>query len=229
MAEFLVKMADERGRMLQQVETGHSAAELRERFAVQGFLVYDVRPRGLLSGGEVSARRKRVKLEPFVVFNSQFVTLIRAGLPIPTALELLAKQQKNPAFRGVLEDVRQRVKSGESLSQAFEAQNVASKIYTTTLLAGEKSGNLEEVLNRYISFQRVSITFRKKLMASLIYPALLIGGMSVLFSVLILFVVPRFAQLYEELHAPLPPMTALLLDFGTNMQAYAPIIAIVLV
>ena len=93
-------LADERGRMLQQIESGHTASELRERFALQGFLVYDVRPRSLLSGGEVSVRQRRVKLEQFVVFNSQFVTLIRAGLPIPTALELLAKQQKNAYFRG---------------------------------------------------------------------------------------------------------------------------------
>jgi type IV pilus assembly protein PilC len=222
MAEFVVKMADERGRMLQQIETGHTASELKERFAQQGFLVYDVRPRSLLGGGEVSVTRKRVKLEQFIVFNSQFVTLIKAGLPIPTGLELLAKQQKDPYFRGVLDDVRQRVKSGESLSQAFEAQNVASKIYTTTLLAGEKSGNLEEVLNRYIAFQRVSMTFRKKLVASLIYPALLVVGMMTLFTVLILFVVPRFADLYKELHADLPATTAFLLEFGTNMQTYAP-------
>jgi type IV pilus assembly protein PilC len=229
MAEFLVKMADERGRMLQQVENGHSATELRERFAQQGFFVYDVRPRGLLTGGQVSVTKKRVKLDQFVIFNSQFVTLIRAGLPIPTALELLARQQKDTHFRNVLQDVRQRVKSGESLSQAFEAQKIASKIFTTTLLAGEKSGNLEEVLNRYIAFQRLSMTFRKKLLASLVYPALLVGGMGVLFTVLILFVVPRFAQLYEELHAPLPGMTAFLLDIGTNAQKYSPIFAIVMV
>lgn len=229
MAEFIVKMADERGRMLQQVENGHSASELRERFAHQGFLVYDVKPRGLLSGGEVTLQKnKRIKLDQFVVFNSQFVTLIRAGLPIPTALELLGKQQKDPYFQSVLADVRSRVKSGEALSQAFEAQNIASKIYTTTLLAGEKSGNLEEVLTRYIAFQRVTMTFRKKLIASLIYPALLICGMGVLFMVLILFVVPRFAALYEDLHAELPSITKFLLNFGTIAQSYFPLILVAL-
>jgi type IV pilus assembly protein PilC len=226
MAEFIVKMADERGRVLQQVETGHSASELRERFAHQGYLVYDVKPRGILTG-EVSPKNKRVKAEPFVVFNSQFVTLIRAGLPIPTALELLGKQQKDPNFKNVLADVRQRVKGGEALSQAFEAQGITSKIYTTTLLAGEKSGNLEEVLTRYIAFQRVTMTFRKKLIASLIYPALLICGMGVLFMVLVLFVVPRFAALYADLHAQLPSVTQFLLNFGTLAQSYFPIILIV--
>src|SRR3954471_550992 len=227
MAEFIVKMADERGRMLQQIENGHSATELRERFAHQGFLVYDVKPRGLLTGADVTVRRnKKIKLDQFVVFNSQFVTLIRAGLPIPTALELLGKQQKDPYFQTVIADVRLRVKSGESLSSAFEAQNIASKIYTTTLLAGEKSGNLEEVLTRYIAFQRVTMTFKKKLIASLIYPALLVCGMMVLFAVLVLFVVPRFAALYTDLHAELPPVTQFLLNFGTTAQAYFPVIAV---
>lgn len=226
MAEFIVKMADERGRVLQQVESGHSASELRERFAHQGYLVYDVKPRGILTG-EVAPKNKRVKADQFVVFNSQFVTLIRAGLPIPTALELLGKQQKDPNFKNVLADVRQRVKGGEALSQAFEAQGITSKIYTTTLLAGEKSGNLEEVLTRYIAFQRVTMTFRKKLIASLIYPALLICGMGVLFMVLVLFVVPRFAALYADLHAQLPSITQFLLNFGTTAQSYFPIILIV--
>jgi type IV pilus assembly protein PilC len=221
MAEFVVKMADERGRMLQQIETGHSASELRERFSLQGFFVYDVRPRSLLTPGTLRfTTGKRIKLEQFVIFNSQFVTLIKAGLPILTALELLAKQQKSPYFKTVLEDVRQRVKSGEPLSQAFAEQNIASRIYTTTLLAGEKSGNLEEVLNRYIAFQRVSMTFRKKLIASLIYPALLVGMMILLMAVLITYVVPQFAKLYETLNAELPPVTMFLLDLGRYSQKY---------
>jgi type IV pilus assembly protein PilC len=112
------------------------------------------------------------------------------------------------------------VKSGEPLSQAFAEQNIASKIYTTTLLAGEKSGNLEEVLNRYISFQRVSMTFRKKLVASLIYPALLIGMMFILLGVLITWVVPQFAKLYDTLGAELPPMTVFMLDIGNAAQKY---------
>jgi type IV pilus assembly protein PilC len=220
MAEFLVKMADERGRVVQQVESAGTAAELRERFAVQGFLVYDVQPRGLWSAGDRSFGRKKVKLEEFVIFNQQFLTLIRAGLPILTALDLLSKQQRNDNFRGVLEDVRRRVKTGESLSQAFEAQKVGGRIYTTTLLAGEKSGNLEEVLQRYVTFQRVSISFRKKLKASLVYPALLVTAMLVLLSVLVLFVVPKFGQMYSELGAELPALTRFMLALGTGAQQY---------
>lgn len=232
MAEFVVKMADERGRVLQQIESAGSAGELRDRFAMQGFLVYDVKPRGLLAGGDVTLKRRaKIKLEQFVIFNAQFTTLIRAGLPILTAIDLLARQQKNETFKSALLDISQRVKSGEPLSQAFEAQDlaVASKIYTTSLLAGEKSGNLEEVLTRYITFQRVAITFRKKLIASLIYPALLVAGMIALFATLVLYVVPRFGELYSSLNADLPTMTVFLLEFGKNAQRYFPILLAVVI
>jgi type IV pilus assembly protein PilC len=174
MAEFLIKVADEQGRLLQQVENGFSVAEIRERYAQQGYLVYWVKPRGVLAGGIPLFRRRKVKLEQFVVFNQQFVTLVRAGLPILHALDLLIKRQKDQFFRSLLENVRDRVRSGELLSDAFAAQGIFPKMYTTTLLAGEKSGNLEEVLNRFISFQRLTISFKKKLKASLVYPALLV-------------------------------------------------------
>ena len=229
MAEFIVKLADERGRILKQsVEQASSAAEIRERYAAQDLIVYDIKPAGMF-GNAGLGRRKKVPLEKFVIFNSQFVTLIKAGLPILTALDLLGKQQRDQYFKSVLADVRNRVKGGEYLSTAFEVQNITGKIYSTTLLAGEKSGNLEEVLNRYISFQRISIAFRKKLIASLIYPALLVVMMIALFTVLIVFVVPRFGALYKELNAELPPVTQLLIAIGNNAQKYSIISVIVVV
>jgi len=110
MAEFLIKMADERGHLLQQLETGYSESEVRDRYAQQGYLVYWVKPRGMLAGGDIPFFRKRkVKLEQFVVFNQQFVTLVRAGLPILNALDLLIRRQRNPYFHSLLENVRDRV------------------------------------------------------------------------------------------------------------------------
>jgi type IV pilus assembly protein PilC len=221
MAEFLVKMSDERGRVLEQTERASSESDLRERFAKQGFYVYSVRSKGLFSDGFISApRRKKVKQSEFVIFNQQFFTLIHAGLPIPSALELLAKRQRNLYFRGILENVRERVKGGEVLSAAFEAQQVFPKLYHTTLVAGEKSGNLEEVLTRYISFQRVSMAVRKKLMVSLIYPALLIVLVTVMLTYLIAFVVPKFAELYHDLQAPLPTVTVYLIALGRTVHQY---------
>src|SRR5437660_1768506 len=152
MAEFVVKIADERGHLHKQVEQGYSAAEVRDRFSQQGYLVYWVKPQGMLSGG--SSRRRKLKQSTFLVYNQQFLTLIRAGLPILNALELLIKRQKDSRLRQLLENVRERVKGGESLSDAFASHSIIPKIYTTTLMAGEKSGNLDEVLTRYINFQR---------------------------------------------------------------------------
>lgn len=227
MAEFLVKMADERGHVLEQVENGISERDVRERFVQRGFLVYSVRSRiGLFSALPFRPRR-RVKIDEFIIFNQQLVTLIKAGLPILMGLDLLRRRQRNPYFASMLENVRERVKGGELLSEAFDAQGagVVSRVYTTTLLAGEKSGNLEEVLNRYIGYQRVTAIFRKKLLASLWYPALLVCALTIMLSFLITYVVPRFAQLYSEFDADLPAMTKALLSLGTALQSYLYIIA----
>jgi type IV pilus assembly protein PilC len=220
MAEYTIKMADERGRVLEQVENGVSEAEIRDRFAQQGYHVYSIKSRGLLSGEVGLPRRRKVKQDQFVIFNQQFVTLIHAGLPIIQSLELLIKRQRNVFFRSVLQSVRDRVRGGELLSDAFEAQKVFPKVYTTTLLAGEKSGNLEEVLGRYISFQRLAVSFRKKLISSLVYPALLVVVLIVMLTFLITFVVPQFANLYNTLGAALPPMTSIMLSIGVNAKHY---------
>jgi type IV pilus assembly protein PilC len=219
MAEFLIRMADERGRVLEQVENGLSQEDLRERFAQAGFLVYWVKPRGILAGGGLHRRRK-VKLDEFVIFNAQFLTLIKAGLPILTSLDLLLKRQKSSVFRAILENVRDRVRSGEPISDAFRAQGIFPKIYTTTLLAGEKSGNLEEVLGRYIAFQRVASAVRKKLLASLVYPALLIGGVILILTVLLNFVIPKFQALFADFGADLPKITVFTLTVGTAIRNY---------
>jgi type IV pilus assembly protein PilC len=225
MAEFVIKLADERGRVQEQVQSAASAEELRQRFSHAGYYVYSVKPKGL------TGSRRKAKLETFIIFNQQFLTLIRAGLPILGSLEMLAKSQKNSAFAGQLQNVAARVRTGESISAAFEAQGGFPVIYTTTLLAGERSGNLEEVLGRFLSFQRISLTFRKKLTASLIYPALLITLVCGLFVFLITFVVPRFATLYDQLGTNLPGLTLLLLKLGNGAQHYIfyvlPIVALI--
>ena len=226
MAEFLVKVADERGNLTQQVESGYSEAEIRERFTQQGFLVYWVKPKSILSGGPV--RSKKVRASTFLIFNQQFLTLLKAGLPILGSLDLLIKRQKDAYFRSLLQNVRERVKGGELLSEAFSAQNVFPKIYTTTLMAGEKSGNMEEVLTRYINFQRLALTFKKKLVVSLVYPTLLVSVVLIMFVFLVTYVVPQFAKLYSDLNAQLPAITVLMLNLGTHAQQYAPVGVVVL-
>ena len=225
MAEFLVKLADERGHVSEQLEHGYSENEVRERVASQGYLVYSVKPRGMFSPGR-SIGRGRVRQGPFVVFNQQFLTLIRAGLPILTGLELLIKRQKDETLKSVLENVRDRVKGGELLSDAFAAQNMFPKMYTTTLMAGEKSGNMEEVLSRYISFQRIAMTFRKKLAVSLVYPTLLVSVVLIMLVFLVTYVVPQFAKLFDNLGAKLPTITLIMMSVGLAAQKYVVFFAV---
>jgi type IV pilus assembly protein PilC len=220
MAEFLVKIADERGRLQQQVETGYSEAEVRDRFSQQGYLVYWVKPKGILSRG---GRGKKVRSSTFLVFNQQLLTLLKAGLPILSSLDLLIKRQKDGHFRALLQNVRERVKGGEMLSEAFAAQHVFPRIYTTTLMAGEKSGNMDEVLNRYIGFQRLALSFKKKLVVSLVYPTLLITVVTCMLVFLVTYVVPQFAKLYQDLNAQLPAITLVMMNIGTHAQRYAPL------
>src|SRR5277367_5755820 len=218
MAQFLVKVADEQGHLRQQVEHGYSEAEVQDRFTQQGYLVYWVKPRTILTGG--GGRRGKLKQSNFLIFNQQFLTLIKAGLPILTALDLLIKRQRDKSLLHLLENVRERVKGGELLSDAFAAQGMFPKMYTTTLLAGEKSGNMEEVLGRYISFQRLVQTFRKKLVVSLVYPALLVSVVTVMLIFLITYVVPKFADLFNSLGATLPAITVFMLALGLHAQKY---------
>jgi type IV pilus assembly protein PilC len=225
MAEFVVKIADERGRIQEHTEQGISEAEVRDRFSQQGYLVYWVKPQGLMSGG-ITRRRRKLRQATFLVFNQQFLTLIRAGLPILNSLELLIKRQKDNQLKQILENVRDRVRGGELLSDAFAAQGVVPKIYTTTLMAGEKSGNMDEVLTRYIHFQRLAMTFRKKLFVSLIYPTLLVSVVMIMVMFLFTFVVPKFADLFNSLDAKLPEITVFMLAVGQNAQKYAPFVLV---
>ena len=218
MPQFLVKVADEQGHLRQQVEHGYSEAEVHDRFTQQGYLVYWVKPRTILSRG--GGQRGKLRQSTFLIFNQQFLTLIKAGLPILTALDLLIKRQRDKSLLRPLENVRERVKGGELLSDAFAAQQVFPKMYTTTLLAGEKSGSMEEVLGRYITYQRMVQTFRKKLLVSLVYPALLVSVVTVMLIFLITYVVPKFADLFNNLGAQLPAITVFMLSLGLNAQKY---------
>ncbi len=138
----------------------------------------------------------------------------------------MIKRQRDKNLLRLLGNVRERVKGGELLSDAFAAQQVFPKMYTTTLMAGEKSGNMEEVLSRYIAYQRMVQTFRKKLLVSLVYPALLVSVVTVMLIFLITYVVPKFADLFNNLGAELPAITVFMLSLGLNAQKYGWLVAL---
>jgi type IV pilus assembly protein PilC len=222
MAEFVLKYADGRGQIHQQVATAGSEKELRDKYVTQGFLIYSVKPRaaGALAATGMFGGRKKLNLEKFLIFNQQFVTLIRAGLPILKALDLLAERLTDPKLSGYIKGVREEVRNGALLSDAFGRQGVFPSIYVTTVLAGERSGSLGEVIDRYIGYQKMSLSVRKKLLVSLLYPAVLVVLSSVLIVFLVTFVVPNFAELYSSMNAQLPAPTQILIAVGTTARSY---------
>ena len=221
MPDFVCRVANDRGQVRSQIERAASEGELRARLTEQGFHVYSIRPRPALSlAWKTDGAKKKVKLADFLVFNQQFVTLIRAGLPILKSLDLLATHIAQPSLRDCVNQVRASVRGGALLSEAFREQGMFPEIYTTSLLAGEKSGNLEGVLDRYVSYQRTALTLRKKLLASLVYPTLLITMVLVLVTVLVTYVIPNFAELYRTMSEDLPPMTQALISFVDGFRQY---------
>ena len=148
-----------------------------------------MKPRGRARGRPGSGAR-RLNLEKFLIFNQQFVTLIRAGLPILKGLDLLADRLTDPKLGPYIKAVRDEVHSGTLLSEAFRQQGVFPKIYVTSVMAGEKSGSLTEVLDRYITYQKISLAVRKKVVVSLMYPCVLIVLVILLMVFLVTYVVP---------------------------------------
>ena len=226
MAEFVLKYADGRGQVHQQVASAASEKELRDRYSAQGFLIYSVKAKAAATG--LLGGRKKLNLEKFLIFNQQFVTLVRAGLPILKGLDLLADRLTDPKLGPHVKAVREEVRNGTLLSEAFRAQGVFPKIYVTSVMAGEKSGSLTEVMDRYITYQKTSLAVRKKVMVSLMYPCILVVLVVLLMVFLVTFVVPKFATLYDSFHADLPGPTRFLIAIGHAAQAYIVGFAVVL-
>jgi type IV pilus assembly protein PilC len=218
MGEFVCRVADANGRVFSHVEAASSMAEARQKLADRGLYVYAVEQRNRLLSTMLQRRERTVGGSDFLILNQQFNTLIKAGLPILRALDLLADRASSPKLRPVISQIRDRVREGRSLSEAITEAGVFSKVYSTAILAGEKSGNLSGVLEYYIAYQKVSSGVRKKIIATLIYPALLLIMATTIVSYLVSAVIPKFATLYKDLNVPLPGPTRFLLALTVDYR-----------
>src|SRR6266852_6154092 len=212
MGEFVCRVADANGRVFSHVEAAGSLTEARQKLVDRGLYVYSVESRSSLLSGLLQRRSDRqVSGTDFLILNQQFNTLVKAGLPILRALDLLADRAASQKLRPVLSQLRDRVREGKSLSEAVAEAGVFSKVYSTAILAGEKSGNLSGVLDYYIAYQKVSTGVKKKILATLVYPAILICTALLIVTYLVTVVIPKFALLYHELGVNLPAPTQFLI------------------
>ena len=175
--EFQCRLGTPQGEVVEGIYVAESETRLRHELEEKGLLVLDIRARGALGGfsvpglGGLSGRRRKVSSREFLVFNQELATLLKAGLPLVQSLDILRRAMPNPTFKAVLDDVYERVRAGTSLSDAFEAHaTLFPGVYTASLMAGEKSGNLDQVLRRFIAYVKIIGNVRRKTMSALMYP-----------------------------------------------------------
>jgi type IV pilus assembly protein PilC len=229
MAEFVCKVGTDAGQVLTQTAQAASEAEVRQRLKAEGYYVFSVRSKGALPARLGGARRGRIRSDDFLLFNQQFLTLSKSGLPLQKSLEILSRQARSEALRAAVEDVRDRVRAGALLSEAFEGAGQFPKIFCATVRAGERSGNLDRVLLQYLTYQKATRSFRKKFLSSLIYPAFLLLFLTGLISFIITFIVPRFAELYASLNVELPGPTLFVIAFAQSVRRLGAILLVGLV
>ena len=220
MGEFVCRVADANGRVFSHVEAAGTQAEARQKLADRGLYVYSVENRGNFLSGFQRGSSRQVGGSDFLILNQQFNTLIKAGLPILRALDLLTDRAATPRLRPIVAQVRDRVREGKSLSEAVQEAGVFSKVYSTAILAGEKSGNLSGVLDYYIAYQKISTGVRKKILATLVYPVLLVTVASLVVSYLVAFVVPKFGLLYRDMNVELPTPTKILIALTVDYRPF---------
>ncbi len=220
MPEFLCRCGTPTGEIVERTYTANDAVSLRRELESQDLLVLGIQRRSAVAAaaGELFSKKKKLNIGEFLFFNQQFAALIRAGLPITEALNLLIERRENPELKTVLEDVRARVRTGESLSEAFGAQDGVPGIYSSTLASGERSGEVDSVLRRYIAYAKTISGVKRKVVGAMVYPAVLLTILVIIIAILLIVVLPKFQSFFADMGAELPLITSLLLDLSDLLR-----------
>ena len=215
--DFVVRIGTPEGRVLERSYQARDEAALRSELEKQGLHVFAVERPGVarLRLPRLIGRRRLLTPQEFLIFNQELAALLRAGLPLLQGLDLMLERLSKPRFREVLTDIRDRVRSGQDLSEAFAAHGEHfPRLYPASLKAGERSGELESVLRRFIRYQRLVLDARKRAVSALIYPAVLISLSVVMLLILSVRVIPTFNEFYDSLGADLPLLTQITVGFS---------------
>ena len=229
--EFRCRLGTDTGEVIEETHVAESESTLRRELEAKGLYILSLSRKGGWFGSGLSfSRRRRIRTREFLVFNQELATLLRAGLPVVQSLDILRQRIDDPGFRATLNDVHDRVRSGASLSEAFEAQGpLIPGIYTASLMAGEKSGGLEEVLRRYVAHVKVVAEVKRKTVSALVYPVILVCLSLVVVSIIVLRVVPEFEGFYRGFGAELPVITQFIVSLSGFFRTYFALVALGLV
>jgi type IV pilus assembly protein PilC len=230
--EFHCRLGTPGGEIIEGVYAADSEALLRREFEEKGLYVLGMQRAGRLAFGGLSLSlptRKKISTREFVVFNQELATLLKAGMPLVQSLEILRRRVTNSLFKSVLDDVHDRVRAGNSLSEAFEAHGgLFPGVYTASLLAGEKSGSLEQVIRRYVAYVKVVASVRRKTVSALVYPAILLVLSLIVVAIIVLKVVPEFGLFYAQLSEDLPLSTRIIVAISEFVSSYIFLILLVI-
>jgi type IV pilus assembly protein PilC len=229
--EFRCRLGTPGGEIIEGVYVADSEDRLRREFEEKGLYVLGIHRSGRLGLGSIALpTRSRISTREFLVFNQELATLLKAGMPLVQSLDILRRRVENPLMKSVLDDVHERVRAGSSLSEAFDAHGALFPgVYTASLLAGEKSGNLEQVIRRYVAYVKVVQSVRSKTISALIYPAVLLALSLIVVAILVLRVVPQFSGYYEQFGKELPLSTRFIVSVSNYATAYFGAIVVTIV
>ena len=217
--EFRCRLVTAAGEIIEGTYAADNEARLRHDFETQGLHVLSLRQRSALAGIALVPKRRKIAHHEFLVFNQEFATLLKAGMPLVQSIDLLRHQIVNTVFRRVLDDVYEKVRGGIALSDAFgDHGDLFPRVYTASLLAGERSGNLDAILRRYVAYEKVIDTVRRRTISALIYPIILIVLAIGLVAIIVLRVVPAFSDFYASFDAELPFSTRVILGVSNFAQ-----------
>jgi len=227
--EFRCRLGTTSGEIIEGIYVAQSEAALRRELEDKGLHVLSLKPRLGLAGFSFGRQGGKITRHEFLVFNQELATLLKAGMPLVQSLDILRVRLNNPLFKSVLDDVYEKVRSGTALSDAFIAHgDLFPSVYTASLMAGERSGNLDAVLRRFVAYSKTIDTVRKKTISAMIYPIILVGLAIVLVGIIVVKVVPTFAEFYGSFNAQLPLSTRMIVAVSDVARAQFWLILIII-
>lgn len=219
--EFRCRLGTPTGEVIEGVYVAPTEAHLRRELEDKGMHVLALSTsRGLPGLVARGGGRQKIKRHEFLVFNQELATLLKAGMPLVQSLDILRARLSNPTFKAVLDDVHAKVRAGTALSEAFQAHGeLFPTVYTASLMAGERAGNLDAVLRRFVAYAKTVDTVRKKTISAMVYPIILITLAVGLVGVIVLKVVPTFSEFYSSFDAELPMSTQIIVGISNFARA----------
>ena len=227
--EYRCRLGTTSGEIIEGIYVAQSEAALRRELEEKGLHVLALKPRLGLGGFSFGGESRKIKRHEFLVFNQELATLLKAGMPLVQSLDILRSRLSNPLFKSVLDDVYEKVRGGTALSDAFTAHgDLFPSVYTASLMAGERSGNLDAVLRRFVAYSKTIDTVRSKTISAMIYPVILVALAVVLVAIIVVKVVPTFAEFYGSFNAELPLSTRMIVGVSDIIRTQLWLILIAL-